>query len=47
MWTSQLDTGGSEPFGQPRRQQRIRPGAKAFATLVIPVGNRHQINPHG
>ena len=32
---------------KPAASERVRAGAKTFATLVIPVGNGYQINPHG
>ncbi|MCC2628132.1 MAG: hypothetical protein K0S14_1782 [Thermomicrobiales bacterium] len=47
MRTRELDGGVAQQLRQPGRQQRVRPGAKSFAALVIPVGNGHQINPHG
>jgi hypothetical protein len=47
MWTGHFNASGAQQVGQAGRQQRVRPGAKALAALVIPVGYGHQINPHG
>ena len=47
MRTAEVDSGGAQLFGQSRCKQGVRPGAKAFAALIIPVGNGHQIYPHG
>ena len=47
MRTGETNAGGAQLVRQSRCQQGVRPGAKSFAALVIPVGNGHQINPHG